>query len=431
MNIVIIGNGITGITTARNIRKLDSRASITVISGESDHFFSRTSLMYIYMGHMKFEHTKPYEDWFWHKNRIHLIRAYVKTLNSKDKILLLENGESIAFDRLIIASGSIPNKFGWPGEDLHGVQGLYSLGDLELMERNTQNISSAIIVGGGLIGIEMAEMLHSRNIEVKMLVRENLYWSNVLPKEEAQVIGKHISGHGIHLYFNTELKEIISDDENHVAGVLTNTGEKFECQFVGLTAGVKPNISFLEPNELETDRGILINEYFETSIPDIYAAGDCAQFRNPKPGEPAIEQLWYTGKMQAETLSRTICGDKTAYNRGIWFNSAKFFDLEYQTYGQVFPEISEQHNSFYWEHPDGKHAFRVNYNSTDGRILGFNFIGIRFRQIIAEEWIRDRKPIDFVIKNLKKGWFDPEFSKAFYNDISDSYFQNLKGRTDE
>jgi NADPH-dependent 2,4-dienoyl-CoA reductase/sulfur reductase-like enzyme len=300
-------------------------------------------------------------------------------------------------------------------------------GDLELMERNTQNISSAVIVGGGLIGIEMAEMLHSRNIEVKMLVRENLYWSNVLPKEEAQVIGKHISGHGIHLYFNTELKEIISDDQNHVAGVLTNTGEKFECQFVGLTAGVKPNISFLEQNELETDRGILINEYFETSIPDIYAAGDCAQFRNPKPGEPAIEQLWYTGKMQAETLSRTICGDKSAYNRGIWFNSAKFFDLEYQTYGQVFPEISEQHKSFYWEHPDGKHAFRVNYNSKDESILGFNFIGIRFRQIIAEEWIRDRKPIDFVIKNLKKGWFDPEFSKAFYNDISDSYFQNLKG----
>jgi len=249
MNIVIIGNGITGITSARNIRKLDSKASITVISAESEHFFSRTALMYIYMGHMKFEHTKPYEDWFWNKNGINLIRAFVKTLNTKDKILLLENGESIAYDKLIIASGSIPNKFGWPGENLHGVQGLYSIQDLEQMERNTKNISSAIIVGGGLIGIEMAEMLHSRKIEVKMLVRENLYWSNVLPREEAQLIGKHISGHGINLHFNTELKEVISDDQDHVAGVLTNTGEKFECQFVGLTAGVKPNIGFLEKNE--------------------------------------------------------------------------------------------------------------------------------------------------------------------------------------
>lgn len=430
MNIVIIGNGITGITSARNIRKLDSRASITVISGESDHFFSRTALMYIYMGHMKFEHTKPYEDWFWNKNRINLIRAYVKTLNTKDKTLLLENGKSIAYDKLIIASGSIPNKFGWPGENLHGVQGLYSIQDLEQMERNTKNISSAVIVGGGLIGIEMAEMLHSRKFEVKMLVREKLYWSNVLPAEEAQLISKHINGHGIDLQFNTELKEIISDNQNHVTGVLTNTGEKFECQFVGLTAGVKPNIGFLERNELETDRGILINEYFETSIPDIYAAGDCAQFRSPKPGEPAIEQLWYTGKMQAETLAKTICGDRSAYNRGIWFNSAKFFDLEYQTYGQVLPEINDQQKSFYWEHPNGKHAFRANYSSKDESISGFNFIGIRFRQIIAEGWIRERKTIDFVIQNLKKGWFDPEFSKAYYNDISNSYLKSLKGRNE-
>jgi len=426
MNIVIIGNGITGITCARNIRKLNSNASITVISEETEHFFSRTALMYIYMGHMKFEHTKPYEDWFWSKNRINLIKAYVKTLNTKDKILLFDNGKSIAYDKLIIASGSKPNKFGWPGENLNGVQGLYSIQDLEEMEKNTKNISSAVLVGGGLIGIEMAEMLHSRSIKVIMFVRENLYWRNVLPQSESQLIGKHIAGHGIDLRFNIELKEIISDDRNRVAGVITNTGETIECQFVGLTAGVKPNIEFLEKNEIETERGILINECFETSIPDVYAAGDCAQFRRPKSGEPAIEQLWYTGKMQAETLAKTICGDKSDYNRGIWFNSAKFFDIEYQTYGQVLSEINDQQKSFYWEHPNGKHAFRANYNNTDESILGFNFIGIRFRQIIAEEWIRERKTIGFVIQNLKKGWFDPEFSKAFYNDISHSYLQSLK-----
>ncbi len=425
MKIVIVGNGITGITCARNIRKLDSNASIEVISGESEHFFSRTALMYIYMGHMKFEHTKPYEDWFWNKNRINIIRAYVKTINPKDKLLILESGESIAYDKLILATGSVPNKFGWPGENLNGAQGLYSIQDLEQMQRNTKNISSAVIVGGGLIGIEMAEMLHSRKIEVKMLIRENFYWSNVLPKQEAQLIGKHIAGHGIDLHFNTELKEIISDDQDRVTGVLTNTGEKFECQFVGLTAGVKPNISFLEKNELETARGILINEYFETNIPDIYAAGDCAEFRKPKPGEPAIEQLWYTGKMQAKTLAKTICGDKSVYNRGIWFNSAKFFDLEYQTYGQVPPEINQLQKSFYWEHPNGKHAFRANYSNADESISGFNFIGIRFRQVIAEEWIREQRTIGFVIQNLKKGWFDPEFSKAFYHDISDSYLRLL------
>lgn len=424
MNIVIIGNGITGITCARNIRKLDSNASITVISGETEHFFSRTALMYIYMGHMKFEHTKPYEDWFWNKNRISLIKAYVKTINTKDKILLLNSGKSIIYDKLIIATGSIPNKFGWPGENLSGVQGLYSIQDLEQMERNTKNITSAVIVGGGLIGIEMAEMLHSRKIQVTIFVRENFYWSNVLPKEEAQLIGKHIADHGVVLRLNTELKEITSDDQNCVTGVISKTGENLECQFVGLTAGVKPNIGFIEGNEIETELGILVNEYFETSIPNVYAAGDCAQFRKPESGEPAIEQLWYTGKMHAETLAKTICGNRSEYKRGIWFNSAKFFDLEYQTYGRVLPEKNQQQKTFYWEHPNGKHAFRANYSIEDHSILGFNFIGIRFRQVIAEEWIRENKTIIFVMQNLKKGWFDPEFSKAFYKDISLSYFQS-------
>lgn len=130
--------------------------------------------------------------------------------------------------------------------------------------------------------------------------------------------------------------------------------------------------------------------------------------------------------MQAETLAKTICGNKTPYNRGIWFNSAKFFDIEYQTYGQVLPENNQDQKSFYWEHPNGKHAFRANYTNSDERILGFNFIGIRFRQVVAEEWIREGRTIGFVIQNLKTGWFDPEFSKTYYNDISHCYFERIK-----
>lgn len=416
MNIIIIGNGITGITCARNIRKMNPRADITVISSETDHFYSRTALMYIYMGHMKYEHTKPYEDSFWTKNRIKLIKAFVKTLNT-DKTISLDNNTNLAYDKLIIASGSKPKKFGWPGENLNGVQGLYSIQDLEKLENNTKEISSAIIVGGGLIGVEMAEMLSSRKIDTTLLVRENAYWSNVLPEEEAQLIGRHISEHGIKLIFNTSLEEILPDEHGTVKAIMTNSGEIIPCRFLSLTIGVEPNVKFLKSSPIEIDGGILINEYFETSIPDIYAAGDCAQFRKPKPGAPPIEQLWYTGKMQAETLAKTICNDKTEYERGIWFNSAKFFDIEYQTYGQVLPKINEQQESFYWEYPNGKHAFRANYNKSDRSLIGFNFIGIRFRQVIAEEWIREHKTIEYVMENLSKGWFDPEFSKPFYLDI--------------
>jgi NADH oxidase (H2O2-forming) len=187
--IVIIGNGISGVTAARHLRKL-GKDSITIISEETQHFFSRTALMYVYMGHMKFEHTKPYEDGFWAKNRIDLVQDRVEQIDYESKSLSMKSGTPIQYDVLVLALGSKPNKFGWPGQDLDGVQGLYSFQDLELLEKNThkpfaegaaKKVKRAVIVGGGLIGVELAEMLLTRGIEVTFLVREDRFWGNVLP----------------------------------------------------------------------------------------------------------------------------------------------------------------------------------------------------------------------------------------------------------
>lgn len=421
MKIIIIGNGITGITCARHIRKQNSSATITVISKESPYFFSRTALMYIYMGHMKFEHTKPYEDSFWKKNRIDLINNKVRSLDVHNQFITLENNEILSYDKLIIASGSIPKKMDWPGVNLKGVQGLYSLQDLEEMERNTKNISSAVIVGGGLIGVEMAEMLHSRGIKVTMLIREEAYWANVLPLEEAKLIGRHLQNHGINLKFNTELKEIQSDDQQSVSRVLSSKQELIDCQFLGLAIGVQPNIDFLENSEINLDRGVLVNEFLETNIPNVYAAGDCAQIKIQNSEVTTIEQFWYTGKMQGEYLANRICGNKKAYNRGIYFNSAKFFDIEYQTYGEVVAKLPENNRSFYWEHKNGKISFRANFNTLDKSIIGFNFLGIRFRQQVAEEWISEKRKIDDIIDSLEIGFFDPEFSISHKKDIKEAF----------
>ena len=133
-HIVIIGNGISGITAARFIRKY-SNHKITVISAETKYFFSRTALMYVYMGHMKYEHTKPYEDDFWEKNSINLVQDYVINVDTNEKKISLQSGEPINFDALILATGSKPNKFGWPGQDLPQVQGLYSKQDLDKLEK--------------------------------------------------------------------------------------------------------------------------------------------------------------------------------------------------------------------------------------------------------------------------------------------------------
>lgn len=420
MHIVIIGNGISGISAARHLRKLSDH-QITVISGESDHFYSRTALMYIYMGHMRFQDTKPYEDYFWEKNRINLVRNYVEKVDPAAKKLIFHDNTEMQYDKLIIATGSKSNKFGWPGQDLDGVHGLYHLQDLEAMERHSKDLKQAVIVGGGLIGIEMAEMFHTRHIPVIMLVRETSYWNNMLPPEESAMVGREIQKNGIDLRLESELKEIWGDQNGKAKMVVSNTGDKIECGFVGLTAGVSPNIDFLQFSDIELDRGVLVNEHLQTNQKDIYAIGDCAQLRRPTKGRRPIEAVWYTGRMMGETAAYNICDQPVKYNPGIWFNSAKFFDIEYQVYGDVPPQLPKDYETFYWEHPAGDKAVRLVYHKSEGHILGFNLMGIRFRHEVCEKWIRDKTAVDTVIQDLKLANFDPEFYKQYEKDIIASY----------
>lgn len=405
--IVIIGNGISGVTAARHIRKR-SDDEILIVSSESEHFFSRTALMYIYMGHMKFENTKPYEDSFWKKNRIDLKQAYITEVDFDNQSLKTENGDHIEYDKLILATGSKPNKFGWKGQDLQGVQGLYSLQDLELLERNTIGIQNAVIVGGGLIGVELAEMLLSRNIGVTFLVREKRFWGSVLPKEEGNLVSRHIKAHHVDLRFETELDEVVGEN-GKVVGIKTKSGELIDCQLVGLTVGVHPNIEFLKNSKLESNRGILVNEYLETNIPNVYAIGDCAEFHTHPTGRRNIEQVWYTGKMMGETVAQTICDQRTSYKPGVWFNSAKFFDIEYQTYGWVWSEPKANESTLYWEDQSGTRCIKLVYDKETQNLLGANLFGVRGRHLVFDNWIKSGSKINQVLNEFDKALFDPEF----------------------
>lgn len=419
-HIVIIGNGISGITCARHIRK-NSDKKITVISGESEHFFSRTALMYVYMGHMKFEHTQPYETYFWKKNRIDLLKKYVTKINPESNELILEDMTTLQYDKLIIATGSQPNKFGWPGQDLKGVTGLYHKQDLETVEAyalDNTTCKRAVIVGGGLIGIELAEMLHSRNIPTTFLVREHSFWNGVLPKEESAMINREITDNHIDLRLGVNLKEIKSDENGKATSIIiAETNEEIECDLVGLTAGVSPNINFIKDSTINTNRGVLVNEFLETNIENIYAIGDCAEQHTPIDQRRSIEAVWYTGRMMGETLAQTICGNKTAYKPGHWFNSAKFFDIEYQTYGWVWAEPKENEARFYWKHQDGKKCIHLNYDKTTREFIGINTFGIRMRHEFFDKALTNNASVDYVLEHLADANFDPEFYKLNEADI--------------
>jgi len=417
-HIVIIGNGISGVTAARHIRK-NSDHKITIVSSETKYFFSRTALMYVYMGHLKFKHTQPYENWFWDKNSIDLKEGFVSKINTDKKTLDFKDTSSISYDKLIIATGSKPNKFGWPGQDLEGVMGMYHKQDLENLEKHAPNneiCKRAVIVGGGLIGIELAEMLRSRKIPVTFLVREASFWNGVLPAQESEMINQHIKEHHIDLRLSTNLKEIKSDENGRVRSiVIEETGEEIACNVVGLTAGVTPNIDFLKDTGIATKKGVLVNRFLETNIANIYAIGDCAEQHEAIGQRRNIEAVWYTGRMMGETVAQTICNKKTAYQPGHWFNSAKFLDIEYQTYGWVFSERNKLENEAYfqWKHPKENICVTLSFDKNSNKFLGINTFGIRMRHEIFDRWLSESQSITHVLEYLKDANFDPEFYSQY------------------
>ncbi|HKK70428.1 MAG TPA: FAD/NAD(P)-binding oxidoreductase [Candidatus Krumholzibacteria bacterium] len=424
MHVAIVGNGVTGVTAALRVRRHQPDWKISIVSGESTYHYSRPALMYVYMGHMRYQDTKPYEDTFWGEQRVDLVRDWVVGIDLERNRLDLQRSGRMDFDKLLIATGSKSNRFGWPGQDLPGVQGLYDLMDLRLLHENTRNCRRAVIVGGGLIGIELAEMLHTQGIDVTFLVRERDYWDNVLPREEARMVSRLVREHGFDLRLETQLREIVAGEDGRVASVVTDQDDVIACEVVGLTAGVSPNLDLVRDTGIATGRGIIVDPSLRTNVENVFAAGDCAEIDDGTEGRNLIQQVWYTGKAQGEVVGDVIAGRERRYEPATWYNSAKFLDLEYQVYGRVNLNVDGEQN-LYWEHDDGMHAVRIVHVA--GSVTGLNFMGIRYRHRTCEQWIRDGRDVEYVLDHLHEGNFDPEFFVRHESEIRRSLREQFQG----
>ena len=122
-----------------------------------------------------------------------------------------------------------------------------------------------------------------------------------------------------------------------------------------------------------------------------------------------------------ETVAYTVCGKPKEYDPGIWFNSAKFVDIEYQVYGTVLSKAPENHTSIYWEHPEGRKSIRIVYDNVTSEIVGFNLMGIRYRHEVCDKWLREKTSVETVLQNLGLANFDPEFYKEYEADVVNTY----------
>lgn len=420
--VVILGNGVAGFSAALRLRSLRPDLRITMVSGESKYPYSRPALMYMFLGHMRYRDAKPFEDGLWDEQRIELVRDWVEGIDTDQRRLKLASGETLRYDQLLLATGSKPARYGWPGQDLQGVQGLYGLADLKRLEEMVQRARRAAIVGGGLIGIELAEMLHARGVEVTFLVRERSYWDNVLPDEESALVNRLIRRAGLDLRLETQLREIVDDGQGRCCAVVTAGGERIPCEIVGLTAGVTPNVELAKAAGIPVARGILVDGTLRSQMDGVWAAGDCAEIRFEGAQSSLLQQVWYTGRMQGQVAAEGLAGRPRIYDPGIWFNSAKFLDLEYQTYGLVHRKVPGE-RSLYWERPDGMACLRIVY-TTQG-VIGFNALGLRLRHDVCESWIRGRASPERVLSELHAADFGPEFSRRHAREVLHAFRRQL------
>jgi NADPH-dependent 2,4-dienoyl-CoA reductase/sulfur reductase-like enzyme len=420
MHFVIIGNGVAGTTAALALRQRDPQADITMISGESDYFISRTALMYAYMDRMSLRDLEPFERQVFRKQRIRLVRDWVTDLDANSRTLRLKQGPPLTYDRLLLAVGSLANRPDWPGlsDAREGVVSFVTLPDLEKCERLTPTTREAVVAGGGLIGVELVECLAFHGKKVTFLVRSPWYWPAALAKEESEIVSEHIRRHGVDVRGGEEISEVLTGGDGRVRGIRSKSGAEFPCQMLGFCIGVVPAIEWLRqvttPPQMQ--RGIAISAGFATSLENVWAAGDCAEF--VRDGKPTVEQIWYTAKRQGELAAHAMLGDPIHYEPPIFYNSAMFFEIEYTTVGMAI-DVPAGSASFFCRIPGKDASIRIIEHG--GAVIGFNMLGARWNHTFFERWIAERRNMDYAIEHLPDAQFDVEFGRLDLATVAPRY----------
>ena len=381
--VAIVGTGVCGIEAALALRQREPDTPITLISDEHDHFFSRPALMYVFAGQMTLRGTEPYDRELFARMGFTRVRGRVTAVDPAARALAVEGGPPVAYDRLLVASGSKARPGPWPGSEGPGVHAFVTLRDLERLDADARPGGRAVVIGGGLIGVEVAEILAQRGLHVTFVIRESWYFPVALDRREATLVAEHLRAHGIDVRLEAAVQEILRGEGGAVRGVRV-AGEDLPCDLVVTAIGVIPNTAFLEGSGIHRAPGgaVEVDDALRTSVPGVWAAGDCANVTWID-GSRRPEQLWYTARDQGRVAAASMCGDEAVYRRGAWYNSAKFFDLEYTTAGWV-PVSLDFENRPVAPDPGTRTWFQRRGFASERivcrgeRVVGFNMLGGRW-----------------------------------------------------
>lgn len=281
---VIVGSGIGGLAAAEAIRAQDPPARITLVSEEADPCYSRPGLAYLLRGdfsesQLAIRTKADLQALQW--QRIH---ARAEALDLAGHSLSLSDGSTLRYDRLLLATGALAVNPPFPGGDLDGVVKLDSLADTRRILAMVRRGRPAVVIGGGITALELAEGLRARGMKVHYFLRGRGYWTDVLDEVESTIVLERLRHEGVEVHLETQVEEAQGRD-GKLCAVRTKAGQRVPCEMLAVAIGVRPRIDLARAAGLRVNRGILVNPYLQSSDPDVFAAGDVAEVVNPETGQ--------------------------------------------------------------------------------------------------------------------------------------------------
>ena len=311
---VILGAGAAGMSAAETIRQNDRQGEIVCVTAESAGYYSRPGLAYFLTKELGEKSLYPFTKNDFEKRRFILYNNAAVHIDTEMKEVVFKDRKRMRYDRLLVALGAQAVHPDVPGVGLEGVVYLDSMEQTKHMIKKARWSKTAVVVGGGITALEMVEGLHARGVHVHFFLRGRTYWGRVLDLIESKIILERLNSEGVSIHFNTELDQIVGK-RGKVHSVVTRDGRNLKTSLVGFAIGVRPRIRLAELSGLEVNRGVKVNEFMETSVSEVFAAGDVAEVYDPEAGKYVVDSLWHIARSQGIVAGLNMVGQKQPYVR--------------------------------------------------------------------------------------------------------------------
>jgi NAD(P)H-nitrite reductase large subunit len=338
---VIVGASAAGIGAVEAIREVDPIGTVTVISEEPCPQYSRPMISNLVSGKANFDKMLCREDEFWEKNEVQALtgRTAVR-LNLAEKWVALDKGDHVNFEKLLIATGGKPFVPKIEGADKEGVFTFTTLSDAESLIAKIETAKSAVVVGGGLIGVSVTEALVKRGLKVTMVELKDNILSLILDPTASEMVENVIRKAEVTIATGQTVQRIVgkTKDDNVVGGAVLTNGEQVQCDLVIIAIGVIPRTALVSGTDVKTNRGILVDRFMRTSVSDVYASGDVAEAYDFLYGENRLLPLWPLAQLEGKVAGYNMAGKKAEYPGGTAMSALKYFGIPIISIGITNPK---------------------------------------------------------------------------------------------